>query len=175
MKSGELNRQYTKARDFRQALAVRHEWVAYVHVPHFCALLFVSVCWSLWWCAVCPHGRQEWGSASAVTFYRPCMVMGDTWEHTEHVRNARAGVDGGRPFMSETACKGTARTSTCSWRQKVRLHCSNARAGRADRQTSVSPSGSHREGSGCRVGAVGGIAKRVPAEKPRDLTSFRGS
>ena len=32
------------------------------------------------------------------------MVMWDTWEHTEHVRNARAGVDRASGFMSETAC-----------------------------------------------------------------------
>ena len=32
------------------------------------------------------------------------MVMWDTWEHTEHARNARAGVDRASGFMSETAC-----------------------------------------------------------------------
>ena len=32
------------------------------------------------------------------------MVMWDAWEHTEHVRNARAGVDRASGFMSETAC-----------------------------------------------------------------------
>ena len=39
-------------------------------------------------CRMCPHGRQEWGSASAVTFHGPCMVMGDTWEHSEPARTA---------------------------------------------------------------------------------------
>ena len=55
-------------------------------VTDFC----VSLRWCLWWCAVCPRGRSEWGSASAVTFHRPCMVMGGVWKHSERPRSAAA-------------------------------------------------------------------------------------
>ena len=65
-------------------------------VTDFC----VSLRWCLWWCAVCPRGRSEWGSASAVTFHRPCMVMGGVWKHSERPRSAAA----------------TARAQGSSWR-----------------------------------------------------------